>query len=75
MTELRQRAVREPDAPPEDKVAAAASGLARSGSCAPRRSAGAARRGVVSLSDPLSRPTAAPGSAEGLWVGAPAERA
>lgn len=39
MTELRQRAVREPDAPPEDKVAVA-SEWARLGSGVSRRSAG-----------------------------------
>lgn len=77
MTELRQRAVREPDAPPEDKVAAA-SEWARMGSGVPRRFAGrGGALGVVWFSDPLSWPTAAPGlgSAQGLWVGAPAERA
>lgn len=66
MTELRQRAAREPDAPPEDKVAAAA-GLA------PPDVGGWRARSARSLSDPLS--ARGLGSAAGLWVSAPAERA
>lgn len=73
MTELRQRAAREPDAAPEDKVAAA-SMLARPGSGAPRRSAGPRAEGSSRSLTLLLRPTAAPGSTGGLWVGGLAER-
>lgn len=74
MNELRLRAVRDPDAPPVDKVEAA-SGWARQGSGASRRSAGDARGGVGWLFDPLWRQTAAPGlgSARVLGCGTPAE--
>lgn len=72
MNELRLRAVREPDAPPEYKVAAA-SGWARSGQRRLPEIRGVTRRGVVWLFDPLSRPTAAPGldSLEGPRVQGP----
>lgn len=43
MNELRLRAVREPDAPPEDKVAAAWGGCSQQG--APGRFAGGAQKG------------------------------
>ena len=50
MTELRQRVAREPEAPPEDKVAAAPGGRGR-GSGVPHKPVGGAQRGVVSPFD------------------------
>lgn len=50
MTELRQRVAREPEAPPEDKVAAAPGGRG-CGSGVPQKSVGGAHRGVVSPFD------------------------
>ena len=46
MNELRLRAVREPDAPPEDKVAAVC-GWAQQGSDASQRSAWGTHEGIV----------------------------